>query len=223
MLLKIFITVGPNHLYLESNRIICLFQSLPEDVFCADTIVGFRDVLKSPEAHSTVQQSDTDSPFSGINPLGTMNHPNHASKSDWSNEDFDSELLKVAEIAERVSSEHNNFNIDEVQSKLNLEVDKIRKINETTPNRKPIPKPYQSETANGECHAKRKILKVKHPKIQYNLKSLYERLTKKELVNAHRAETDALALLECVTAVGRPILEWADKNRVPLRSIKKMW
>lgn len=201
-----------------------MFQSLPEDVFCADTLVGFRDVLKS---HPTAQQSDTDSLFSDIKPLGTMNvatnHPNLASKSDWSNEDFDSELQRVAEIAERVSSEHDNFNIDEVQSKLNFEVDKIRKINETTPLRKFTPTSDQSETSKGECHARRKILKEKQPKIQYNLKSLYERLTKKELVNAHRAEADALALLECVTAVGRPILEWADRNRVPLRSIKKMW
>lgn len=220
--MKIVITV--NYLCLESNRIFYLFQSLPEDVFCADTLVGFRDVLKS---HPAAHQSDTDSLLSDIKPLGTTNvtanHSNHASKSDWSNDDFDSELQKVAEIAEKVSSEHVNFNIDEVQSKLNFEVDKIRKINETTPLRKFTPRTDQSETSTGEYHARRKILKEKQPKIQYNLKSLYERLTKKELVNAHRAETDALALLECVTAVGRPILEWADRNRVPFRSIKKMW
>lgn len=206
-----------------------MFQSLPEDLFCADTLVGFRDVLKSlPEVHSTVLRSDTDSLLSDIKPLGTLNnvlpkHSNHESKSDWSNEDFDSELQKVVEIAERVSREHDNFNIKEVQSKLNFEVDKIRKINETTPIRKLPPRTDQSETSKGECHARRKILTENQPKIQYNLKSLYERLTKKELVNAHRAETDALALLECVSAVGRPILEWADRNRVPFRSIKKMW
>lgn len=199
-----------------------LLQGLPEDVFCADTLVGFRDVLKNlPEDCSTVQQSDNG--LSGIEPL-QPNQEVTKLKSDWSNEEYDSELQKVADIAEKISREHDdNFNREEVQSKLNFELEKMRKLNETTPIRKRLPGQSQIGLPNGERQAKRKILREKQPKRQYSLKALHESLTNREIVNAHRAESDALALLECVTAVGRPILEWADRNRVPFRSIRRMW
>ncbi|CAG9570602.1 unnamed protein product [Danaus chrysippus] len=59
-------------------------------------------------------------------------------------------------------------------------------------------------------------------KMSYSLSSLYKTLLGKETVNAHRAETDCIMLLECVLAVKKDFLPWADAKCKPIKEIKPL-
>lgn len=41
---------------------------------------------------------------------------------------------------------------------------------------------------------------------------VYSRLTKKESVGAHRAESDVLMLIECAATLGKRFTDWANFN-----------
>uniref|UniRef100_A0A1B6L8W3 Exonuclease domain-containing protein n=1 Tax=Graphocephala atropunctata TaxID=36148 RepID=A0A1B6L8W3_9HEMI len=188
-------------------------KELSDDVFCADTLPGFREVLTSPPGSG-------DSAVAGIKPLNTQTAASLVPKCGWSCEEYDHELNQATELAEKFTEEFSSYDNDELESKIQIEMERRRNINETTPHRRTrnsdICQPVNS-------NVKRKILNDKPSRRKFDMKSVYKSTTGKELVNSHRAETDAQALLECVTAVGLPILEWMDRKRIPFRSIKKMW
>lgn len=57
-------------------------------------------------------------------------------------------------------------------------------------------------------------------KKRYNLSELYKRTVGKELINAHRAEDDALALMNCAVVHGTRFVRYADANCVAYEEIK---
>lgn len=64
--------------------------------------------------------------------------------------------------------------------------------------------------------------KTDNKKMSYSLSNLYKVLLGKEPVNAHRAETDCVMLLECVLAVKEDFLSWADAKCKPIKEIKPL-
>lgn len=49
-------------------------------------------------------------------------------------------------------------------------------------------------------------------RISFKLIEVYARLTKKEAVDAHRAESDVLMLIECAATLGTRFTDWANFN-----------
>jgi hypothetical protein len=56
----------------------------------------------------------------------------------------------------------------------------------------------------------------------FRLDDVYRFLLKKDAVNSHRAEQDALNLLECIVKMGQSFTDWVDENAVQFSSIEKM-
>jgi hypothetical protein len=56
----------------------------------------------------------------------------------------------------------------------------------------------------------------------FKLDDVYRFLLKRDPVNSHCAENDALNLLECIVALGHTFVEWLDKNAIQFNSVKKM-
>jgi hypothetical protein len=79
---------------------------------------------------------------------------------------------------------------------------------------------------NTVCHASKKLLfstdKSQNVKRSYRLPDVYRLLLKREPLNLHSAESDALNLLECIIALGQSFVDWVDKNAVQLNTIKKV-
>jgi hypothetical protein len=57
---------------------------------------------------------------------------------------------------------------------------------------------------------------------RFGLGDVYRFLLKKDPVNSHRAEQDALNLLECIVKMGQTFTDWVDENAVQFSSIKRM-
>lgn len=57
---------------------------------------------------------------------------------------------------------------------------------------------------------------------RFRLHDMYRFLLKKDPVDTHCAEQDALNLLECIVKMGQSFTDWVDKNAVQFNSIKKM-
>jgi hypothetical protein len=55
----------------------------------------------------------------------------------------------------------------------------------------------------------------------FKLDDVYRFILKRDPVNSHCAENDALNLLECIVALGHSFTEWADENAIQFNSIKK--
>jgi hypothetical protein len=56
----------------------------------------------------------------------------------------------------------------------------------------------------------------------FRLHDVYRFLLKKDPLDSHRAEQDALNLLECIVKMGQSFTDWVDKNAVQFNRIKKM-
>jgi hypothetical protein len=57
---------------------------------------------------------------------------------------------------------------------------------------------------------------------RFRLDDVYRFLLKKDPVSSHRAEQDALNLLECIVKMGQTFTDWVDENAVQFSSIKRM-
>ncbi|KAG8297643.1 exodeoxyribonuclease III activity protein, partial [Homalodisca vitripennis] len=198
------------------SELLKINKEFSDDLYCVDSLPGFREVL-------TRSHNREENAICGIKPLNDTNTMTAATlvpKCDWSCEEYDQELDQVTELAEKFTQEDKSLDSDKLDRKIQMEMQRIRAINENTPQRKS----RKSATCQpiNLPNVRRKILNDQQPR-NFELKSIYESTTKRECLNSHRAEADALALLECVTAVGRPILEWMDSKRIPFKSIKKRW
>uniref|UniRef100_A0A182FDU9 Uncharacterized protein n=1 Tax=Anopheles albimanus TaxID=7167 RepID=A0A182FDU9_ANOAL len=58
------------------------------------------------------------------------------------------------------------------------------------------------------------------PRKRYNLTELYKRTVGRDLQNAHRAEHDTMALLECVAMHAARFVAYAERHCVPFETIK---
>ncbi|KAB0796836.1 hypothetical protein PPYR_10897 [Photinus pyralis] len=94
-------------------------------------------------------------------------------------------------------------NIDlQTSSQPKLTVAEIQKINETTP----------VKNVGGFKFRAVKRKKIFTEKLSFSLGNLYQRLTSKAPVDAHRAECDVNMLIECAATVGQPFVDWCNEN-----------
>lgn len=160
--------------------------------------------------------------------------------------DSENEMILLAEKIE------NYTEIEEVDSDTEVaHIEKkscgtvIKKINETTPVRRPqqtdrVPLRRKSTNSPHTTPAKsdnqlnmskaigaRKRLPFSEniqPLINCRLGTVYKYLTGRILENAHMAENDAIALLECAVILGDQFIQWTDGNKRLFNSaVKKMW
>ncbi|XP_021917815.1 three-prime repair exonuclease 1 isoform X2 [Zootermopsis nevadensis] len=80
---------------------------------------------------------------------------------------------------------------------------------------------------NVSCPTQKRLNLLSKEKLQNTLSSfklddVYRFLLKRDPVNSHYAENDALNLLECIVALGNGFMEWADENAIQFNSIKEM-
>lgn len=205
-------------------------------MFCSDSLPGFREVLEDGQTPENHKRNNVLQDIKPLNSDFCFDPSKSLPKCDWSNDEYNVELARAVDVAEKITNDQNSIDVVELERKINLEMERIRRVNENTPSRrirKPISGKSKTEESNinsfmrladKDSSVKRRLMKdTPQPKRKFNLSSLYSSLTGKEMVNAHQAETDTLALLECLTVVGQPILEWMDKNKMPFKSVKRLW
>ncbi|KAK4876720.1 hypothetical protein RN001_009226 [Aquatica leii] len=56
----------------------------------------------------------------------------------------------------------------------------------------------------------------------FTLSNLYNHLTKKTLINAHRAESDVLMLMECAATLGQEFVDWCNSNAQKFSDVPMM-
>lgn len=200
-----------------------IFQKLPNHVYCADTRYCFKELLKE----------------------GSCSKTNRDVKSLSENTDSENEMISLVEQIE------NYEKIEEFDSDIEVvHVEKkscstVKKINETTPVRKPLqtarasfcrkstsspnttPVKSDNRLNTNKATGARKRLPFSEnitPLRNIKLGTVYEYLTGRKLENAHMAENDAVALLECAVILGDQFIHWTDRNKELFNStIKKMW
>lgn len=204
---------------------------------CADSLPAFKKLF-SPSSPNILKD---------IQPLDKKKEEKKDEvASNWDSDEYDELLMSATLEAEHLDTEN------DVVVNIILQENKRpcgngewqRQINESTPSRStrmsttqisrksrascditPPSTPIKSETTKTGLSAKKKLpFKTSNdlPK-SFKLIDVYEHLTKKPLSGAHRAENDALALLECMTAIGPTFLDWVDINSKPFNSVKKLW
>lgn len=212
-----------------------VLQALPSHVYY--TWHCFRELLKEESCSKTNSDgakscSKTDS--------------NDDAKLLVENSESENEMILLAEKIE------NYKEIEEVDSDTEVaHIEKkscgtvIKKINETTPVRRPqqtnrVPLRIKSTNSPQTTPAKsdnqlnmskamgaRKRLPFSEniqPLINCRLGTVYKYLTGRILENAHMAENDAVALLECAVILGDQFTQWTDRNKQLFNStVKKMW
>jgi hypothetical protein len=79
---------------------------------------------------------------------------------------------------------------------------------------------------NASCRARKRLnfSSKKKPDMLHSFKldDVYKFILKRDRMNGHAAENDALDLLECIVALGHSFTEWVDENAVQFNSIKRM-
>lgn len=201
-----------------------LGKNLPSHVYCADTRYCFKELLKE-ESCSKTKNDD-------IKPLNE-------------NTDSENEMILLVEQLE------NYEKIEEVDSDTEIvHIEKkscsttVKKVNETTPVRRPSQTartplrrkstntpnmtPVKSDMLNttkaGGAKKRLPFSENITPLRNYKLGTVYEYLTGRTLDNAHMAEHDAIALLECAVILGDQFIRWTDENKELFNStIRKMW
>lgn len=162
------------------------------------------------------------------------------------NTDSENEMILLAEHAEKYEE------IEEVDSDTEIvHVEKkscfttVRKRNETTPVRRPVQTnrvPLHKKSTNSpnttpvksdnrlntsNTTGARKRLPFSEnitPLSNYRLGTVHEYLTGRKIENAHMAQNDAVALLECAVILGDEFVRWTDANKDFFNStINKLW
>lgn len=163
--------------------------SLPKNLLCVDSIVGFRKLLKG-----------TSIDYRDLNPIFLENElitdDEDSSEGDWpdlnvSKEEWD-EIDELSTSFSDISYESSGTGSGEELKKKNSKFEKERESvikNVFAKKSKPA--------SDGDYNC-------------YKLGALHKRLLNKEVENAHRAEADCLMLLECVVALKDQFLPWAD-------------
>ncbi|XP_075229815.1 uncharacterized protein LOC142329269 [Lycorma delicatula] len=216
-------------------------KNLPDDIYCADTLPAFKEFVyknKPNEAEELdeAEQMADDSEPSAVEKTGDSEqepkivflpddiNPTDNGKYLWGTDDWNDELIRVTELIENeLLEEVNNINLDE-----------IRKVNETTPKRRTncLPSSQTGLKKKKINHSKDKINASKNlfsnknsnaAKHSYKLKDCYEYLTEKKIINQHRADSDTHALLECIVKIGPQLLDWFDNNCKPFNNVTELW
>lgn len=187
--------------------------SLPEDLLCTDSYLGFKDVIG---------QLKKDSKHFLYAPDLSPN--------------LIAECIKETKLDPDIENFHNSDSKDLMDNLNFTEIDKIceveyeengyyvgsQSVNEKTP---------EKVKPNGHVNVKMPIVRNKARrnlkfnqtvKESYKMKDIYERLLGKKPVECHRAEADCLLLLESVIVVGKEFVEWADSHCKLLKDMPTM-
>ncbi|XP_063369548.1 uncharacterized protein LOC134657901 [Cydia amplana] len=171
-------------------------ETLPRDLLCVDSIIGFRKLLKgttidyktlevSPQRDEDLITDDEDE-WPDIN----------VSNEDW--QEIDDICLSLSDM----SCEDIDENAKEEKG-TKTSNEKIRKK---------------------KTEAIKRVMdkKPKPDKESFALTALYKRLLNREEQNAHRAEADCFMLLYCVVAMKSDFLPWADDSCKKLTEIRPL-
>lgn len=176
--------------------------SLPTDLLCVDSLIGFRKLLKG----TTIGYTD-------LRPINTElltddededNWPDlNVSREEW--EEIDEICLSLSDISCEDVNEGDSSDNEETRSRINARDEVIKNVFRKGGLRSNVPK---NDGSKG--------------KESFTLSALYKRLLNKEAVNAHRAEADCIMLLECVVALKNDFLPWADDACKLLSQVKPL-
>lgn len=166
--------------------------SLPADLLCVDSLVGFRALLK-----------DSNLTYMDFQDIQKLN-------------------LESRKTGETVIDEDIFTDDEDEWSDLDLTNDELDEIDDICTSlsdfEEPVCKPINTERSK----AIRNVFNKKSATNDFKLTSLYKRLLNKEDMNAHRAEVDCLILAECVVAMKQDFLPWADNKCKPLTEVKPL-
>lgn len=167
--------------------------SLPEDLLCVDSLVGFRALLKN----SSLTYKDF--------------------------EDIQEISLESGKRSEETISDQDILTDDEDEwSDLNLTNEELDEIDDICSSVSEFEEPGCKPVNTQRSKAIGNVFDKKTATNDFKLTSLYKRLLNKEEINAHRAEVDCLILAECVVAMKQDFLPWADGNCTLLTKIKPL-
>ncbi|XP_026318310.1 uncharacterized protein LOC113229045 [Hyposmocoma kahamanoa] len=167
--------------------------SLPEDLLCVDSLVGFRALLKN----SSLTYKDF--------------------------EDIQEISLESGKRSEETISDQDILTDDEDEwSDLNLTNEELDEIDDICSSVSEFEEPACKPVNTQRSKAIGNVFDKKTATNDFKLTSLYKRLLNKEEINAHRAEVDCLILAECVVAMKHDFLPWADDNCTMLTKIKPL-
>lgn len=169
--------------------------SLPKDLLCVDSLVGFRALLKN----SNLTYLD----LKGIQEISLGSKSNVEITSD-------DDLLTDDE---------------EDWSDLNLTNEELDEIDDICSSVSYFEEPVSitKKVVNSErSKAIKDVFNKKSVKNDFKLTSLYKRLLNKNEPNAHRAEVDCLILAECVVAMKQDFLPWADDKCKLITEVKPL-
>lgn len=190
----------------------CL-QPLPDSILCSDTLHAFRELQildKPPPWHI---------PLEVIEPYS----PPPRDIDNWMNQSS-TEICRI---------------MDELEKDLHIDDSKIKMIDPfgKTPKRgipREQPPPMRRVSVPQGPPSPRPMTSVRKnlfgtptkkgpQKPSYKLENVYRHLMKKGIPNAHSAEGDSLAILDCIAAIGPPFHTWVENNHRKLSSILKLW
>lgn len=198
---------------------------LPDDLLCVDTLAGFRKILKQ---NSELENSPKDYFDGDLISDENMWPELNVSLEDWQEIDDVCTFLTKVSCAENkfISDEslakqakNNNESNEHYTTKENIQennnqnltqkrCDMIEKIFGDSIKSGKNKKTKTSDKPRSITNAKNNGTRAK--KGEFTLSALYKRILNKDFVNAHRAEGDCFALLECVTAMKDNFLPWMD-------------
>lgn len=166
--------------------------SLPEDLLCVDSLVGFRALLK----HSNLTHIDLEN-IHGVN-------------------------LESKETEEITSDDDLLTDDENEWSDLNLTNEAMDEIDDICSSLSDFEEPVCKPENKKRSKAINNVFVKKTSTNDFKLTSLYKRLLNKEEVRAHRAEVDCLMLAECIVAMKQEFLPWADNNCKLLTKVKPL-
>lgn len=242
------------------------FQKLPDTIFCADSLSGFRHILGQSGVKNSIPEIksegvidseikavkeifEAEDPYNVVNE-GKLLCPNWTSYDDvlletlvafesrgntpekvqsWEGKDYKS----LCE--EKIHHEAGNF--------LEGESYYLKKILETTPKtsgqltystekveiNSVLPEQEMKETVRTGSRVRKRLFKAEEKdgdsnKIlkRFRLCDIYLHLFDRDPIEAHRAENDALNLMQCIVAKSPRFLEWVDQTAKPLNTVKSL-
>ncbi|XP_063542168.1 uncharacterized protein LOC134750862 [Cydia strobilella] len=169
-------------------------ETIPRDLLCVDSIIGFRKLLKG----TTINYKTLESLPQRVEDLITDDEDDwpdiNVSNEDW--QEIDDICLSLSDMS--------------------CEDDEHAKEGKT--------KTSNESKRKKKTEAIKRVMdkKPKPDKESFALTALYKRLLNREEQNAHRAEADCFMLLYCVVAMKNEFLPWADDSCKKLTEIRPL-
>lgn len=164
--------------------------SLPQDLLCVDSLVGFRTLLKN----------------------SNLTHREIENTQEMSLETRKTE--KIMNDDDLLTDDEDEW------SELNLTNEELDEIDNICSGISDFKESVQNHINPQRSKVIKNVFDKKSVTDNFKLTSLYKRLLNKEEMNAHRAEVDCLILAECVVAIKEDFLPWADSKCKLLTEVK---